>query len=169
NVILILTSNLGSQFLVDPDLSWDEKERAVNETVRQAFKPEFVNRLDDIVVFSALSQEDLGQIVELYIDRLQKRLSERRLELAVTPSARTWLAERGYDPIYGARPLRRLMQHEIDDRLATAILGGAIRDGDTVRVDLDGDSLTVSSEKAHPVYDAGDEDPFIEAELMEDD
>ncbi|MEG0589931.1 MAG: ATP-dependent chaperone ClpB, partial [Aurantimicrobium sp.] len=96
-------------------------------------------------------------------------LSERRLELAVTPSARTWLAERGYDPIYGARPLRRLMQHEIDDRLATAILGGAIRDGDTVRVDLDGDSLTVSSEKAHPVYDAGDEDSFIEAELMEDD
>ncbi|MEG0161831.1 MAG: AAA family ATPase, partial [Aurantimicrobium sp.] len=105
NVILILTSNLGSQFLVDPELSWEEKERAVNETVRQAFKPEFVNRLDDIVVFSALSQEDLGQIVELYIDRLQKRLGERRLELAVTPSARRWLAERGYDPIYGARPL----------------------------------------------------------------
>lgn len=168
NVILILTSNLGSQFLVDPDLSWEEKERAVNETVRQAFKPEFVNRLDDIVVFSALSQEDLGQIVELYIDRLQKRLGERRLELAVTPSARTWLAERGYDPIYGARPLRRLMQHEIDDRLATAILGGAIRDGDTVRVDLSGDSLTVSADRAHPVFDAGDEDPFIEAELMED-
>jgi len=168
NVILILTSNLGSQFLVDPELSWEEKERAVNETVRQAFKPEFVNRLDDIVVFSALSQEDLGQIVELYIDRLQKRLGERRLELAVTPQARTWLAERGYDPIYGARPLRRLMQHEIDDRLATAILGGAIRDGDIVRVDLVGDSLTVTSDKAHPVFDAGDEDPFIEAELMED-
>ncbi|MDH6207447.1 ATP-dependent Clp protease ATP-binding subunit [Aurantimicrobium minutum] len=168
NVILILTSNLGSQFLVDPELSWEEKERAVNETVRQAFKPEFVNRLDDIVVFSALSQEDLGQIVELYIDRLQKRLGERRLELAVTPSARTWLAERGYDPIYGARPLRRLMQHEIDDRLATAILGGTIRDGDTVRVDLAGDELSVTSASAHPVYDAGDEDPFIEAELMED-
>ncbi|MDH6254894.1 ATP-dependent Clp protease ATP-binding subunit [Aurantimicrobium minutum] len=168
NVILILTSNLGSQFLVDPELSWEEKERAVNETVRQAFKPEFVNRLDDIVVFSALSQEDLGQIVELYIDRLQKRLGERRLELAVTPSARTWLAERGYDPIYGARPLRRLMQHEIDDRLATAILGGAIRDGDTVRVDLSGDSLTVTADRARPVFDAGDEDPFIEAELMED-
>ena len=168
NVILILTSNLGSQFLIDPDLSWDEKERAVNETVRQAFKPEFVNRLDDIVVFSALSQEDLGQIVELYIDRLQKRLAERRLELAVTPAARTWLAERGYDPIYGARPLRRLMQHEIDDRLATAILAGAVRDGDLVRVDLDGDHLTVSSDKIHPVFDAGDEDPFIEAELMED-
>ncbi|MDH6532044.1 ATP-dependent Clp protease ATP-binding subunit ClpB [Aurantimicrobium minutum] len=167
NVILILTSNLGSQYLVDPELSWDEKERLVNETVRQAFKPEFVNRLDDIVVFSALSQEDLGQIVELYIDRLQKRLSERRLELAVTPQARTWLAERGYDPIYGARPLRRLMQHEIDDRLASAILNGSIRDGDVVRVDLQGDELTVAS-SAHPVFDAGDEDPFIEAELMED-
>ena len=168
NVILILTSNLGSQFLVDPDLSWEEKERAVNETVRQAFKPEFVNRLDDIVVFSALSQEDLGQIVELYIDRLQKRLGERRLELAVTPQARTWLAERGYDPIYGARPLRRLMQHEIDDRLATAILGGTIRDGDIVRVDLDGDQLTVEADKVRPVFDAGDEDPFIEAELLAD-
>lgn len=168
NVILILTSNLGSQFLVDPELSWEEKERAVNETVRQSFKPEFVNRLDDIVVFSALSKDDLGQIVELYIDRLQKRLSDRRLELAVTPQARTWLAERGYDPIYGARPLRRLMQHEIDDRLATAILGGAIRDGEVVRVDVDGDTLSVASDGHHPTFDAGDEDPFIEDELLED-
>jgi len=168
NVILILTSNLGSQFLVDPELEWDEKERAVNEIVRQAFKPEFVNRLDDIVVFAPLSKEDLGSIVELYINRLQKRLGERRLELAVTPDARAWLAERGYDPIYGARPLRRLMQHEIDDRLATAILGGAIRDGDIVKVDLEGDALTVGSMSAHPVYDAGDEDPFIEAEIVQD-
>ena len=92
--------------------------------MRQAFKPEFVNRLDDIVVFAPLSTDDLGQIVELYIDRLARRLADRRLELAVTPDARTWLAERGYDPIYGARPLRRLMQHEIDDTLAKALLGG---------------------------------------------
>ena len=114
--------------------------------VRQAFKPEFVNRLDDIVVFSALSTDDLAQIVELYVDRLQRRLGERRLELAVTPDARAWLAERGYDPIYGARPLRRLMQNEIDDRLATALLNGSIRDGETVLVDLaeDGESLTVA-------------------------
>lgn len=147
NTILILTSNLGSQYLVDPDLSWPEKEDAVQQLVRQAFKPEFVNRLDDIVVFSSLTESDLSQIVELYIDRLQRRLHERRLELAVTPDARSWLAERGYDPIYGARPLRRLMQNEIDDRLATAILEGAIRDGNTVRVDLDGasDELTVSA------------------------
>ncbi|MET0933744.1 MAG: AAA family ATPase, partial [Mycetocola sp.] len=147
NTILVLTSNLGSQYLVDPDLSWPEKEDAVQQLVRQAFKPEFVNRLDDIVVFSSLTESDLSQIVELYIDRLQRRLHERRLELAVTPDARSWLAERGYDPIYGARPLRRLMQNEIDDRLATAILEGSIRDGNTVRVDLDGvaDVLTVSA------------------------
>jgi ATP-dependent Clp protease ATP-binding subunit ClpB len=112
--------------------------------VRQAFKPEFVNRLDDIVIFSPLSEADLGQIVSLYIDRLEKRLGERRLQLAVTPDARAWLAERGYDPIYGARPLRRLMQHEIDDKLARALLAGDIEDGDTVMVDLAGDELTVS-------------------------
>jgi len=147
NTILVLTSNLGSQYLVDPTLSWEEKEEAVQIMVRQAFKPEFVNRLDDIVVFSALSTDDLAQIVELYVDRLQRRLGERRLELAVTPDARAWLAERGYDPIYGARPLRRLMQTEIDDRLATALLGGTIRDGETVLVDLaeDGEALSVSA------------------------
>jgi ATP-dependent Clp protease ATP-binding subunit ClpB len=147
NTILVLTSNLGSQYLVDPTLSTEEKEDAVRLMVRQAFKPEFVNRLDDIVVFSALSTDDLAQIVELYVDRLQRRLGERRLELAVTPDARAWLAERGYDPIYGARPLRRLMQNEIDDRLATALLGGSIRDGETVLVDLadDGESLTVTA------------------------
>ncbi len=147
NVILILTSNLGSQFLIDPELSWEQKKEAVTATVRQVFKPEFINRLDDIVIFSPLSEEELAQIVELYVDRLQKRLAERRLDLAVTASARTWLAERGYDPIFGARPLRRLMQQEIDDRLATALLAGTIRDGDTVLVDLDSgnDELTVKS------------------------
>jgi ATP-dependent Clp protease ATP-binding subunit ClpB len=146
NTILILTSNLGSPILIDPTLSWHEKEEQVQALVRQAFKPEFVNRLDDIVVFSALSEEELGEIVSLYIDRLQARLHERRLELGVTPDARAWLSERGYDPIYGARPLRRLMQHEIDDRLATALLEGRVRDGSTVLVDLaaDGEHLEVS-------------------------
>ncbi|MBW8871909.1 MAG: AAA family ATPase, partial [Leifsonia sp.] len=145
NAILILTSNLGSQFLVDPTLNPTEREEAVLQQVRQAFKPEFVNRLDDIVVFSTLTQEELGEIVELGIDRLMQRLTERRLELAVTPDARAWLAERGYDPIYGARPLRRLMQREIEDRLATELLAGEVRDGDLVRVDLDreADHLTV--------------------------
>ena len=146
NTILILTSNLGSQYLVDPTLDETEREEAVLQMVRQAFKPEFVNRLDDIVVFSTLSQEELGEIVELNIDRLMRRLEERRLELAVTPDARRWLAERGYDPIYGARPLRRLMQREIEDRLATELLAGEIRDGDQVRVDLDpsGERLAVA-------------------------
>lgn len=145
NTILILTSNLGSQALIDPTLDWETKVAAVNDMVRQVFKPEFVNRLDDIVVFSTLSTDDLGQIVSLQVDRLEQRLAQRRLQLAVTPDARGWLAERGYDPIYGARPLRRLMQHEIDDRLARAILSNQITDGDVVRVHVDPekDALTV--------------------------
>jgi len=148
NTILILTSNLGSQYLVDPALTNEQREEFVQAAVRQAFKPEFVNRLDDIVVFQALTEEDLAQIVSLYVDRLSRRLEQRRLHLAVTPDARGWLAERGYDPIYGARPLRRLMQHEIDDRLATALLAGSVRDGDTVLVGLapGGDSLTVAAQ-----------------------
>ena len=144
NTILILTSNLGSQFLTDQSLDWGAKQAAVQDLVRQAFKPEFVNRLDDIVVFSPLTTDDLGQIVSLYIDRLERRLGERRLSLAVTPDARGWLAERGFDPIYGARPLRRLMQHEIDDRLARALLTGDVRDGDTVKVSLGDDELVVT-------------------------
>ena len=145
NTIVVLTSNLGSQFLVDEGLSWPDKVAAVNAEVRSAFKPEFVNRLDDIVVFSTLSSEDLGQIVEITVDRLSTRLSERRLDLAVTPAARLWLADKGFDSLYGARPLRRLMQKEIDDRLAKALLSGEIHDGDTVRVDLasDASGLTV--------------------------
>ncbi|PPG91364.1 ATP-dependent chaperone ClpB [Rathayibacter sp. AY1F3] len=147
NTILILTSNLGSQFLVDPALSRPQKEEAVQQMVRQAFKPEFVNRLDDIVIFDALDRTELGEIVSLYVDRLSRRLSERRLDLAVTPAARGWLAERGYDPQYGARPLRRLMQRAIDDQLATALLGGTARDGDVVLVDVapDGESLSVTA------------------------
>jgi ATP-dependent Clp protease ATP-binding subunit ClpB len=145
NTILVLTSNLGSQVITDPALSDPEKEELVQGMVRQAFKPEFVNRLDDIVVFSTLSTDDLGQIVSLYVDRLGRRMTDRRLSLAVTPDARAWLAERGYDPIYGARPLRRLMQRQIDDQLAMALLGGSIADGDTVLVDVapDGESLSV--------------------------
>lgn len=146
NTILVLTSNLGSHFLVDESLAWPDKVEAVNQEVRRAFKPEFVNRLDDIVVFSTLSSDDLGQIVEITVDKLQRRLSQRRLELAVTPAARLWLAENGYDATYGARPLRRLMQKEIDDRLAKALLAGDVHDGDMVRVDLaeDRSGLTVS-------------------------
>jgi ATP-dependent Clp protease ATP-binding subunit ClpB len=173
NTILILTSNLGSQYLIDPSLSWDEKEQAVLQTVRQAFKPEFVNRLDDIVVFSSLSEVELAEIVNLYIDRLTLRLHDRRLELGVTPDARAWLAERGYDPLYGARPLRRLMQREIDDKLARALLSGEIRDGDNVMVGLadNGDELTVTRADVS-VGDAagaasGADDDIIDAEIIE--
>ncbi|MGW9112005.1 ATP-dependent Clp protease ATP-binding subunit [Microbacterium sp. NPDC055683] len=148
NVILILTSNIGSPILIDPTISPDAKREQVMMLVRQAFKPEFVNRLDDIVMFQALGQDDLAQIVELQVDALQKRLADRRLTLAVTPDARAWLAERGYDPVYGARPLRRLIQKEVQDRLAMAILSGGVRDGDTVKVDVDssGDRLSLSSQ-----------------------
>ncbi|EYT54868.1 ATPase AAA [Leucobacter sp. UCD-THU] len=173
NVILILTSNLGSQYLIDPDMSWTEKEGAVRETVRRAFKPEFINRLDEMVIFHPLSEADLAQIVELSIDRLQLRLADRRLTLGVTPEARAWLASRGYDPIYGARPLRRLMQHEIDDRLARAILSGGVRDGEAVRVDVapDGDSLVLESIGSMPSGGGSrgsGPDDVIEAELLDE-
>ena len=141
NVIMILTSNLGSQFLIDPELDEDQKREGVMAMVRSHFKPEFLNRLDDIVVFSALNRSELGQIVELNIDRLTERLAERRLQLAVTPAARTWLADKGYDPIYGARPLRRLMQQQIDDQLANLLLAGTIRDGSMVKVDVAADGV----------------------------
>jgi ATP-dependent Clp protease ATP-binding subunit ClpB len=135
NVILVLTSNLGSQFLVDPTLSDEAKRDAVLQTVRAAFKPEFLNRLDDVVVFDALGMEELSRIVELQVASLARRLGERRLTLEVTPAAREWLALTGYDPAYGARPLRRLVQREIGDRLAMALLAAEIRDGDHVLVD----------------------------------
>ncbi|PTT23034.1 ATP-dependent chaperone ClpB [Microbacterium sp. HMWF026] len=167
NVILILTSNLGSPILIDPTLSMDAKRDQVQALVRQAFKPEFVNRLDDIVIFQALSQDDLAQIVELAVDALHARLRERRLTLAVTPDARAWLAERGYDPVYGARPLRRLIQTEVQNRLAMAILAGTVRDGDVVRVDVasDGESLVLASDG--PAAPDDDLDDVIDAEVVE--
>jgi ATP-dependent Clp protease ATP-binding subunit ClpB len=148
NVILILTSNLGSQFLIDPDLNEVQKNEGVMAMVRGHFKPEFLNRLDDIVIFSALDRSELGQIVELNIDRLSKRLEQRRLQLAVTPAARAWLADKGYDPIYGARPLRRLMQQQIDDKLANLLLAGTIHDGSLVRVDVAEDGVALIVEPA---------------------
>ena len=141
NVILIMTSNLGSQFLIDPELDDAQKREGVMAMVRGHFKPEFLNRLDDIVIFGALDRSELGQIVELNIDRLTERLAERRLQLAVTPAARAWLADHGFDPIYGARPLRRLMQQQIDDQLANLLLAGSIHDGSLVRVDVATDGV----------------------------
>ncbi|BBC35319.1 Chaperone protein ClpB [Streptomyces graminofaciens] len=143
NTILVLTSNLGSQYLVDPLTGEEEKRRQVLEVVRTSFKPEFLNRLDDLVVFSALNKAELERIAGLQIDRLAKRLAERRLSLEVTPAALAWLAEEGNDPAYGARPLRRLVQTAIGDRLAKEILAGEVKDGDTVRVDAFGEGLIV--------------------------
>ncbi|NGO76211.1 ATP-dependent chaperone ClpB [Streptomyces sp. YC504] len=143
NTILVLTSNLGSQYLVEPTTSEEEKKQQVLEVVRSSFKPEFLNRLDDLVVFSALTKDELAHIAELQIGRLAKRLAERQLTLDVTPAALAWLAEEGNDPAYGARPLRRLIQTAIGDRLAKEILAGEVKDGDTVRVDLAGDGLLV--------------------------
>ncbi|WP_454299428.1 ATP-dependent chaperone ClpB [Salana multivorans] len=138
NVILILTSNLGSAALIDPGMDDAAKREFVMAAVRAAFKPEFLNRLDDIVIFEALSLEELGEIVDISIARLAKRLADRRLALEVTEAAREWLAIEGYDPAFGARPLRRLVQREIGDRLAVMLLSGEIRDGDTVVVDRTG-------------------------------
>ncbi|MFD4866743.1 ATP-dependent chaperone ClpB [Streptomyces sp. NPDC058412] len=143
NTILILTSNLGSQFLMDPTTPAEQKKQQVLDVVRSSFKPEFLNRLDDLVVFSALSGDELAHIAELQIGRLAKRLADRRLTLDVTPEALAWLADKGNDPAYGARPLRRLIQTAIGDRLAKEILSGEVRDGDTVRVDVAGEDLLV--------------------------
>lgn len=135
NTVLILTSNLGSQFMVDQTLDAKTKEESVMDVVRTAFKPEFLNRLDDVVMFDALSREDLARIVDLQIDAMQQRLSDRRIVLDITPAASDYLAQEGYDPAFGARPLRRLVQRTIGDGLAKEILAGEVRDGDTVRVD----------------------------------
>jgi ATP-dependent Clp protease ATP-binding subunit ClpB len=145
NVILVMTSNLGSQFLIDPLTETEVKHEQVMATVRTAFKPEFLNRLDEIVIFDPLTPEELSTIVELQVQRLAARLEDRRITLDVTEAAKHWLATRGYDPAYGARPLRRLVQTQIGDRLARALLAGEVRDGQHVTVDLaaSGEELTL--------------------------
>jgi ATP-dependent Clp protease ATP-binding subunit ClpB len=146
NAIIILTSNLGSSFLVDPSLDPAVAREQVMAVVRSTFKPEFLNRLDEIVVFDPLSTDDLAHIVDLQVDQLRRRLESRRLSLEVTDAARGWLSRTGFDPVYGARPLRRLVQSAIGDPLAMALLAGEIHDGSMVKVDVapSGDALTVS-------------------------
>ena len=138
NTILIMTSNLGSQFLVNEDMDADAKKRAVMDAVHMNFKPEFLNRLDDIVMFHPLTREELGGIVDIQVAGVSQRLTDRRITLDVTDSAREWLANTGYDPAYGARPLRRLVQTEVGDQLARMLLAGKVHDGDTVLVDQTG-------------------------------
>jgi ATP-dependent Clp protease ATP-binding subunit ClpB len=137
NVLLILTSNLGSQFLADQTLDADTKRQAVMNVVRTSFKPEFLNRLDEIVLFDALDTEQLAQIVEIQLKRLNARLADRRIAVEATPGAKEWLALTGFDPVYGARPLRRLVQTTIEDELARQVLSGQVSDGDTVTFDVD--------------------------------
>jgi ATP-dependent Clp protease ATP-binding subunit ClpB len=137
NTILFLTSNLGSQFLADQTLNADTKRNAVMGVVRGAFKPEFLNRLDEVVLFDALGTEELAKIVEINLARLNKRLAERRITVEATPAAKEWLALTGFDPVFGARPLRRLIQTTIEDQLAQKVLSGEVREGDTVTFDSD--------------------------------
>jgi ATP-dependent Clp protease ATP-binding subunit ClpB len=143
NTLLILTSNLGSHYLVDPTLDADKKRESVMATVRTAFKPEFLNRLDEVVLFDALTKDDLTHIVELQLALLEKRLAVRRISIRVTDPAKQWLADTGYDPAYGARPLRRLIQSAIGDPLARLLISGEVADGGSVTVDVGGDGLVL--------------------------
>ena len=146
NTILIMTSNLGSQFLVNTELDDEAKKKAVMDAVHMQFKPEFINRLDELVMFHPLTREELGGIVDIQVAQVSARLADRRIKLDVTDSARDWLTNTGYDPAYGARPLRRLVQTEVGDQLARMLLAGEVHDGDTVLVDqTGGDHLELSS------------------------
>ena len=177
NVILGMTSNLGSQYLIDPMLDEAAKRDAVMRAVRAAFKPEFLNRLDETVVFDPLTTAELSRIVDLLVAALTKRLADRRIELKVTDAAREWLSLTGYDPAYGARPLRRLVQKEIGDRLAKALLAGEVRDGDAVLVDRDAaaDELMLVTPRRGVQWafdgsedaDPGGDDDIIDAEVIE--
>lgn len=158
NTILIMTSNLGSQFLVNPDMDADAKKKAVMDAVHMQFKPEFINRLDELVMFHPLTREELGGIVDIQVAQVSARLTDRRITLDVTDSAREWLANTGYDPAYGARPLRRLVQTEVGDQLARMLLAGEVHDGDTVLVDqAGGDHLELSAWAADQLEDMGEE------------
>ena len=142
NAVLVMTSNLGSE-LIDPDLGDDVVRERVMDVVRSHFRPEFLNRLDDVIVFHRLTMDQLSRIVDLQLDALRQRLTDRRIDIDVTPEARSWLAEHGYDPTYGARPLKRLVRKAIEDQLALEILEGRVEDGSTVNVDVKGDGLVV--------------------------
>jgi ATP-dependent Clp protease ATP-binding subunit ClpB len=146
NVILILTSNMGSQFLIDTDMPYDERKAKVMDVVRMQFRPEFLNRLDGMVMFEPLDRAELSRITGIQIEQLQKRLSDRRIVLDLTDEAKQWLVNKGFDPVYGARPLRRLVQTAVGDKLAKAILAGDVHDGSTVLIGTEpsGDDLTLT-------------------------
>ena len=151
NVILIMTSNLGSSFMADQSLHADTKREAVMGVVRQSFKPEFLNRLDEIVVFDPLGTEELTRIVDIQLNRLNQRLSDRRITVEVTQAGKDWLALTGFDPVYGARPLKRLVQTTIEDALAKLVLAGTVSDGDRVHFDVDADGTGLAITEAATV------------------
>ncbi|PWG59097.1 ATP-dependent chaperone ClpB [Bifidobacterium catulorum] len=162
NTILIMTSNLGSQFLVNEDMDADAKKKAVMDAVHMNFKPEFLNRLDEIVMFHPLTREELGGIVNIQVKQVAARLSDRRITLDVTDAAREWLADTGYDPAYGARPLRRLVQTEVGDQLARMLLSGRVHDGDTVLVDqTGGEHLELNDMPEDPLAGHPADDPDV--------
>ena len=167
NTILIMTSNLGSQFLVNQGMDADAKKKAVMDAVHMNFKPEFLNRLDEIVMFHPLTREELGGIVNIQVAQVASRLTDRRIKLDVTDAAREWLANTGYDPAYGARPLRRLVQTEVGDQLARMLLAGKVHDGDTVLVDqTGGEHLELGTMPEDP--DAGSEADVTVEDVTED-
>ena len=167
NTILIMTSNLGSQFLVNQDMDADAKKKAVMDAVHMNFKPEFLNRLDEIVMFHPLTREELGGIVNIQVAQVASRLTDRRIKLDVTDAAREWLANTGYDPAYGARPLRRLVQTEVGDQLARMLLAGKVHDGDTVLVDqTGGEHLELGTMPEDP--DAGSDTDVTVEDVTED-
>ena len=167
NTILIMTSNLGSQFLVNQDMDADAKKKAVRDAVHMNFKPEFLNRLDEIVMFHPLTREELGGIVNIQVAQVASRLTDRRIKLDVTDAAREWLANTGYDPAYGARPLRRLVQTEVGDQLARMLLAGKVHDGDTVLVDqTGGEHLELGTMPEDP--DAGSDTDVTVEDVTED-
>jgi ATP-dependent Clp protease ATP-binding subunit ClpB len=143
NAIVIMTSNLGSGVFADPVVAVDARREAILDAVRASFRPEFVNRIDEIVVFEPLTREHIRQVVDLQVGLLAHRLAERKLTLELTDAARDLIANEGYDPAFGARPLKRLIQREIQDPLALRLLGGEIHDGDRVVVDAEGGALTI--------------------------
>ena len=149
NTVLIMTSNLGGQLIQDMSgRSFDEVREAVMAVLRDQFRPEFLNRVDDIIVFKSLTQEQLGAIVDIQLARLRKRLEDRKISLTVTDAARKLLIERGWDPVYGARPLKRAIQRLVQDPLAMLLLEGTFTDGDAVEVDIKGDQLTFAKTKS---------------------
>ncbi|PLS30448.1 chaperone protein ClpB [Bifidobacterium margollesii] len=170
NTILIMTSNLGSQFLVNQDLDSDAKKKAVMDAVHMQFKPEFINRLDELVIFHPLTRDELGGIVDIQVKQVASRLTDRRITLDVTDSAREWLANTGYDPAYGARPLRRLVQTEVGDQLARMLLAGKVHDGDTVLVDqTGGEHLELTTMPEDPLAGHTPDDPDVTIDSIQAD